>query len=88
MMLDALRALDPVKKNVVHFFEKFQDQGHTCLVFEKLDMNLFTLLEQRQWEHLTLNEIRPIAHQVKTMLLSSTDRQVATHSAGLRRVAY
>ncbi|XP_035472737.2 homeodomain-interacting protein kinase 1-like isoform X1 [Scophthalmus maximus] len=68
MMLDALRALDPVKKNVVHFFEKFQDQGHTCLVFEKLDMNLFTLLEQRQWEHLTLNEIRPIAHQLLTAL--------------------
>lgn len=66
-MLKAVSALDPTKSNVVDFIERFQDGGQTCLVFERLDMNLYQLLQQRRGHPLTLSEIRPIAHQVKMM---------------------
>lgn len=66
-MLEAVSVLDPVKTNVVQFFEQFTHKGHTCLVFEMLDRSLFQLLEERDWEPLSLTEIRPITHQVKTM---------------------
>uniref|UniRef100_A0A8D3C7S2 Protein kinase domain-containing protein n=2 Tax=Scophthalmus maximus TaxID=52904 RepID=A0A8D3C7S2_SCOMX len=69
-MLEALSVLDPVKHSVVHFCEKFHDRGHTCLVFEKLDMDLLGLFKQQQWEPLTPNEIRPITHQLLTALVA------------------
>ncbi|XP_069369920.1 homeodomain-interacting protein kinase 2-like isoform X2 [Paralichthys olivaceus] len=65
-MLKAVSALDPTKSNVVDFIERFQDGGQTCLVFERLDMNLYQLLQQRRGHPLTLSEIRPIAHQLLT----------------------
>ncbi|XP_039979246.1 homeodomain-interacting protein kinase 1-like [Xiphias gladius] len=65
-MLEILSVLDPVKKNVVRFFEKFYHKGHTCLVFEMLDRCLYQLLEERDWKPLSLCEIRPITHQLLT----------------------
>ncbi|XP_034547463.1 homeodomain-interacting protein kinase 4-like [Notolabrus celidotus] len=62
-MLEAIRCLDPVKTNVVHFLETFEHRGLTCLAFEKLDRNLFQLLMDRHENPLSLNEIRPIAYQ-------------------------
>nr|XP_019951347.1 PREDICTED: homeodomain-interacting protein kinase 1-like [Paralichthys olivaceus]XP_019951348.1 PREDICTED: homeodomain-interacting protein kinase 1-like [Paralichthys olivaceus] len=62
-MLKAVKVLDPEKNNLVHFIEKFKYKGQTCFVFEKLDMNLHCLLNQRK-RSLTLNEIRPIANQL------------------------
>ncbi|XP_035469899.2 homeodomain-interacting protein kinase 3-like [Scophthalmus maximus] len=63
-MLDVLSALDPVKTNVVHYFEQFTHKGHTCLAFEKLDRNLIQLFADRQYQPLSVGEIRPIAHQL------------------------
>ncbi|XP_034562581.1 homeodomain-interacting protein kinase 1-like [Notolabrus celidotus] len=65
-MLEAIRGLDPVKTNIVHFFETFEHRGLTCLAFEKLDRDLFQLLMDRHQNPLSLNEIRPIAHQLLT----------------------
>ncbi|XP_035485300.1 homeodomain-interacting protein kinase 1-like isoform X2 [Scophthalmus maximus] len=65
-MLEAVSALDPVKKNVVRFLETFVVKEQTCLVFEVLDRNLYQLLRERQMKPLSPNEIRPIAHQLVT----------------------
>ncbi|XP_035004001.1 homeodomain-interacting protein kinase 1-like [Hippoglossus stenolepis] len=65
-MLEAMSALDPTTKNMVHCIETFKDCGKTCLVFERLDMSLYQLLTKQHWCPLTLNEIRPIAHQLLT----------------------
>ncbi|XP_034541984.1 homeodomain-interacting protein kinase 1-like [Notolabrus celidotus] len=65
-MLQAIRGLDPVKTNVVDFFETFEHRGLTCLAFEKLDRDLFQLLMDRHAKPLSLTEIRPIAHQLLT----------------------
>ena len=70
-MLEAMSVLDPTTKNVVHYIERFTDCGKTYLVFERLDMSLYQLLIKQHRSPLTLNEIRPIAHQVKISLSSS-----------------
>ncbi|XP_040002959.1 homeodomain-interacting protein kinase 1-like [Xiphias gladius] len=62
-MLEVVSVLDPVKKNVVQFLEKFQHRGHTCLVFEMLDRSLHQLLKERNMP-LSLSEIRPVTHQL------------------------
>ncbi|CAB1449102.1 unnamed protein product [Pleuronectes platessa] len=61
-MHGAVKVLDPVKNNLVNFIEMFQDKGQTCLVFERLDMDLYRLVWQQQ-RPMTLCEIRPIAYQ-------------------------
>ncbi|XP_069391354.1 uncharacterized protein [Paralichthys olivaceus] len=66
-MLKVLKVLDPVKNNLVHFIEKFQYKDQTCLVFEKLDMDLHSMNEMLG-RGMTLHEIRPIAHQLVTTL--------------------
>ncbi|XP_018550397.1 homeodomain-interacting protein kinase 1 [Lates calcarifer] len=65
-MLDVVSILDPVKNSVVQFFERFDHKGQTCLVFEKLDRSLFDLFVEREGRPLSLNEIRPVAHQLLT----------------------
>ncbi|CAB1444427.1 unnamed protein product [Pleuronectes platessa] len=65
-MLEAVSELNPTTKNLVHCIETFKDHGKTCLVFERLDMSLYQLLIKQHWCPLTLNEIRPIAHQLLT----------------------
>ena len=67
-MLKVLEVLDPVKNNLVHFIEKFRYNGQTCLVFEKLDMDLHSMTKMLG-RGMTLHEIRPIAHQVTMMWL-------------------
>ncbi|XP_039979263.1 homeodomain-interacting protein kinase 1-like [Xiphias gladius] len=62
-MLEVVSVLDPVKKNVVQFLEKFQHRGHTCLVFEMLDRSLHQLLVELN-RPLSLSEIRPVTHQL------------------------
>ncbi|XP_018536411.2 homeodomain-interacting protein kinase 1 [Lates calcarifer] len=65
-MLDVVRILDPVKKSMVQFFERFDHKGQTCLVFEKLDRSLFDFFVEREGRPLSLNEIRPVVHQLLT----------------------
>ncbi|XP_023249735.1 homeodomain-interacting protein kinase 1-like [Seriola lalandi dorsalis] len=67
-MLEVVSILDPVKKNVVQFFEKFKHKEHTCLVFELLDKSLFQLFKERHWRPLSPSAIRPITHQLLTAL--------------------
>ena len=66
-LLEAVYILDPVKTNVLQFLEQFDQKGHTCLVFEMLDMKK----RERDREPLSLNETQPIAHQLKTIWLRS-----------------
>ncbi|XP_069391566.1 homeodomain-interacting protein kinase 2 [Paralichthys olivaceus] len=66
-MLKVLEVLDPVKSNLVHFIEKFQYKDQTCLVFEKLDMDLHSMTKMLG-RGMTLHEIRPIAYQLLTTL--------------------
>ncbi|GAA6229675.1 homeodomain-interacting protein kinase 2-like [Lates japonicus] len=65
-MLYVVSILDPVKKNIVQFYEMFEHKGQTCLVFEMLDRSLFQLFKEREGTPLSLNEIRPITHQLLT----------------------
>ncbi|XP_019947547.2 homeodomain-interacting protein kinase 1-like isoform X2 [Paralichthys olivaceus] len=67
-MMEVVSVLDPVKSNVVHFYEKVEQVGFTCLVFERLDRNLCELLEDREGKPLFVSEIRPIAQQLLTAL--------------------
>lgn len=64
-ILKKVSTLDPVKKNVVQFFDHFNHRGHTCLAFELLDKSLIQLLRESMMEPLSLSEIRPITQQVK-----------------------
>ena len=63
-MLKVISDLDADLTNMVKFHEGFQHMEQTCLVFERLDMSLYDLLEQQEWEHQPLHEIRPVAQQV------------------------
>ncbi|KAF0025189.1 hypothetical protein F2P81_022070 [Scophthalmus maximus] len=63
-MLEVLSVLDPVKTNVVQYFERLKYRGHTCLAFEMLDRNLHQLLKDREYEPLSVSEIRLIAEQL------------------------
>ncbi|XP_026161467.1 homeodomain-interacting protein kinase 2-like, partial [Mastacembelus armatus] len=63
-MLEVVSVLDPVKTNVVQFFERFEYKGHTCLAFEMLDRNLCQLLKDRDYKPPSLSEIRPVALQL------------------------
>lgn len=51
--------------NLLNFFEKFQYQGHQCLVFELLYKDLNQTIIDNDLE-MQLTEIRPIAKQVRT----------------------
>lgn len=68
-ILKVLSVLDPVRTNVVQFFETFTHKEKTCLVFEMLDRDLFQLYVERNSEPLSLREIRPITQQVNTAQL-------------------
>ncbi|CAB1427474.1 unnamed protein product [Pleuronectes platessa] len=65
---EVISDLDVDLTNMVRFHEAFQYLDQTCLVFERLDMSLFDLLEQREWEHRPLDEIRPVAKQLLVAL--------------------
>uniref|UniRef100_A0A3Q3K3Q9 Protein kinase domain-containing protein n=1 Tax=Monopterus albus TaxID=43700 RepID=A0A3Q3K3Q9_MONAL len=63
-MLQALRAVDPDKNNLVRFIDSFDCQNCYCLAFEMLDKSLWDLMMDRRLTPLTLNEIRPITQQL------------------------
>lgn len=68
-MLELISKLDPDHNNLVKFFEQFEYMGHTCLVFEMLDNDLYDLLEERQCHPVHLKEIRPIVQQVWNIVI-------------------
>lgn len=49
---------------ILNFFEKFQCQGHQCMVFELLHKDLYQTIINNDLE-MQLTEIRPIAKQVR-----------------------
>uniref|UniRef100_A0A3B4WM51 Protein kinase domain-containing protein n=1 Tax=Seriola lalandi dorsalis TaxID=1841481 RepID=A0A3B4WM51_SERLL len=63
-MLEAVRALDPDKKNIVRFMEDFRFNELSCLAFEMLDRSVWDLMKERDWEPLSVSEIRPVTHQL------------------------
>uniref|UniRef100_A0A671YHU6 Protein kinase domain-containing protein n=1 Tax=Sparus aurata TaxID=8175 RepID=A0A671YHU6_SPAAU len=72
-MLEAIRALDPEKNNIVRFVESFRFNGLSCLAFEMLDKSLWDLMKE-SWTPLRLNEIRPVIHQLLCLNLSTNER--------------
>ncbi|XP_049576357.1 homeodomain-interacting protein kinase 2-like [Syngnathus scovelli] len=67
-MLKMVSDLNPDHANIIKFFERFECMGHTCLVFEMLDCHLFNLLSGRDWEPMSLSEIRSVARQLLVAL--------------------
>ncbi|CAL8312191.1 unnamed protein product [Merluccius merluccius] len=63
-MLQQLRALDPDAYNIVRWFEHFVHRGHTCLVFEMLDISLFDYMNARHLQPLSLLEMSLITQQL------------------------
>ncbi|XP_064175594.1 LOW QUALITY PROTEIN: homeodomain-interacting protein kinase 2-like [Anguilla rostrata] len=55
--------------NFVRAFECFQHKGHTCLVFEMLEQNLYDFLKRSKFSPLPLRCIRPVLQQVAAALL-------------------
>ncbi|KAI9524994.1 hypothetical protein NQZ68_012504 [Dissostichus eleginoides] len=53
-----IRGLDPI--NLVRFLESFEHKGNSCLAFERMDMNLHQLLNDRPGNPLSLEEIKPM----------------------------
>ncbi|XP_028329155.1 uncharacterized protein LOC114479599 [Gouania willdenowi] len=54
--------------NVIKFYEHFYHLFCTCLVFELLEMDLFTFLIRKQKKPMFVYEIRPIAKQMLVAL--------------------
>lgn len=67
-MLEAVRALDPDKKNIVKFIEHFRFNDFSCLAFEMLDKSLCEMMIARKKRHLRINEIRTVTQQLLVAL--------------------
>ncbi|XP_051805695.1 homeodomain-interacting protein kinase 3-like [Acanthochromis polyacanthus] len=67
-MLKEISVLNPDLTNVVKFLEQFEHIGHTCLAFEMLDRSLYDLIHEKNYQPLSLQEIRPIAKQLMVAL--------------------
>ena len=50
------------------FIDSFKYNHLFCLVFEMLDESIFDLMHKRTWLPLSLNEIRPVFHQLLVSL--------------------
>uniref|UniRef100_A0A8C5DL20 Protein kinase domain-containing protein n=1 Tax=Gouania willdenowi TaxID=441366 RepID=A0A8C5DL20_GOUWI len=61
-MLEAIGQLNADQVHVIKLYEIFQHCGHTCLVFEMLDIDLFQHCLNKN--SLYVNAIRPIAKQL------------------------
>ena len=48
----------------MRFFEHFDYNGHTCLVFEHMSFNLYELLKRTKYQGVSLMLIRKFARQV------------------------
>uniref|UniRef100_A0A8C5HA55 Protein kinase domain-containing protein n=1 Tax=Gouania willdenowi TaxID=441366 RepID=A0A8C5HA55_GOUWI len=62
LMLEVIGLLNADQAHVVKLYERFLYYGHTCLVFEMLDMDLFQHCLKKG--SLCVNDIRPIAKQL------------------------
>lgn len=65
-ILNRLSAENADEYNFVRSYECFQHKGHTCLVFEMLEQNLYDFLKHSKFSPLPLRHIRPILQQVGT----------------------
>lgn len=63
-ILNRLSAENADEYNFVRSYECFQHKGHTCLVFEMLEQNLYDFLKHSKFSPLPLRHIRPILQQV------------------------
>ncbi|XP_041836122.1 homeodomain-interacting protein kinase 1 isoform X4 [Melanotaenia boesemani] len=68
-ILTRLSAENADEYNFVRSYECFQHKGHTCLVFEMLEQNLYDFLKHSKFSPLPLRHIRPILQQVATALM-------------------
>ncbi|XP_013857591.1 homeodomain-interacting protein kinase 1 isoform X2 [Austrofundulus limnaeus] len=68
-ILNRLSAENADDYNFVRSYECFQHKGHTCLVFEMLEQNLYDFLKHSKFSPLPLRHIRPILQQVATALM-------------------
>jgi homeodomain interacting protein kinase len=68
-ILSRLASENPDWFNFVRAYDCFQHNGHTCLVFEMLQLNLYDFLKQSKFQPMPLKHIRPILQQVLTTLL-------------------
>ncbi|XP_028307216.1 homeodomain-interacting protein kinase 3-like [Gouania willdenowi] len=67
-ILKLISVLDADRTNLLKFYEHFVYMDYNCLAFELLDVDLYTLMENREWESLSLTEIRSIAEQLLVAL--------------------
>ncbi|CAK6954284.1 homeodomain-interacting protein kinase 2-like isoform X2 [Scomber scombrus] len=65
-MLKMIRGLDPI--NIIRLCESFKYMEKTCLASKMLDKNLHELLKERRGNPLSLQHIRPMTQQMKTMV--------------------
>ncbi|XP_029937639.1 homeodomain-interacting protein kinase 2-like [Myripristis murdjan] len=63
-MLERLRSFVAHKYNMVRFYESFQKDGYTFLVFEALDISLYDYMRQRDFAPLSLYDIKWIIKQL------------------------
>uniref|UniRef100_A0AAY4C7Y5 non-specific serine/threonine protein kinase n=1 Tax=Denticeps clupeoides TaxID=299321 RepID=A0AAY4C7Y5_9TELE len=68
-ILNRLSAENADEFNFVRSYECFQHKGHTCLVFEMLEQNLYDFLKHSKFSPLPLRHIRPVLQQVATALM-------------------
>uniref|UniRef100_A0A3Q0SA77 Homeodomain interacting protein kinase 1 n=1 Tax=Amphilophus citrinellus TaxID=61819 RepID=A0A3Q0SA77_AMPCI len=68
-ILNRLSAENADEYNFVRSYECFQHKGHTCLVFEMLEQNLYDFLKQSKFSPLPLRHIRPILQQAPEIIL-------------------
>uniref|UniRef100_A0A665TCX4 non-specific serine/threonine protein kinase n=1 Tax=Echeneis naucrates TaxID=173247 RepID=A0A665TCX4_ECHNA len=67
-ILNRLSAENADEYNFVRSYECFQHKGHTCLVFEMLEQNLYDFLKHSKFSPLPLRHIRPILQMLMCFL--------------------
>ncbi|XP_030582312.1 homeodomain-interacting protein kinase 2-like [Archocentrus centrarchus] len=68
-ILKKLKHLDPDKCNIVRWNKSFFHEGLVCLEFELLDLNLNKYMKERDCQVMSMDELRPVLHQLTTALL-------------------
>ncbi|CAD8088495.1 unnamed protein product [Paramecium primaurelia] len=68
-LLMMIKEKDPLNKsNIVRIEEQFNFRGHQCIVFEKLENNLFELLKQQKFRGLDYETLRKFSYQILVAL--------------------
>ncbi|XP_038571109.1 homeodomain-interacting protein kinase 1-like [Micropterus salmoides] len=68
VILKKMKELDSDMFNIVRWNDSFTFEGRFCLEFEKLDINLYEILQMNNFQPLKLMEIRPIVQQLAIAL--------------------